>query len=45
MDTLQRAVEQKLIVFDEEQKYITYLRQNKKRNFQNPEEKVQAETI
>jgi type I restriction enzyme M protein len=45
MDTLQRAVEQNLIVFDEERKYITYLRQNKKRNFQNPEEKVQAETF
>jgi type I restriction enzyme M protein len=45
MDTLQRAVEQRLIAFDEEQKYITYLRQGKKRNFQNPEEKVQAETF
>jgi type I restriction enzyme M protein len=45
MDTLQRAVERNLISFDEEQKYITYLRQGKKRNFQNPEEKVQAETF
>lgn len=45
MDTLQRAVERNLIAFDEEQKYITYLRQGKKRNFQNPEEKVQAETF
>ncbi len=45
MDTLQRAVEKNLIAFDEERKYITYLRQNKKRNFQNPEEKVQAETF
>jgi type I restriction enzyme M protein len=45
MDTLQRAVERNLIAFDDEQKYITYLRQGKKRNFQNPEEKVQAETF
>jgi type I restriction enzyme M protein len=45
MDILQRAVERNLIVFDEEQKYITYVRQGKKRNFQNPEEKVQAETF
>jgi len=45
MDTLQRAVERNLIAFDKEQKYITYLRQGKKRNFQNPEEKVQAETF
>lgn len=45
MDILQQAVERGLIAFDQEQKYITYLRQSKKRNFQNPEEKVQAETF
>jgi type I restriction enzyme M protein len=45
MDILQKAIAQDLIVFDDEQKYITYVRQGKKRNFQNPEEKVQAETF
>jgi type I restriction enzyme M protein len=33
-----------LISFDEERKYITYIHQNKRRNFANPEEQVQAET-
>jgi type I restriction enzyme M protein len=45
MDILQRAVELELIAFDQEQKYISYLRQGKRRNFQNPEEKVQAEAF
>lgn len=45
MDILQKAIEKNLIALDEEKKYITYVRQNKKRNFQNPEEKVQAETF
>ncbi|HEX8775433.1 MAG TPA: N-6 DNA methylase [Pyrinomonadaceae bacterium] len=45
MDILQRAVERNLIAFDEERKYITYVRQGKRRNFQNPEEKVQAEAF
>lgn len=45
MDILQESVERNLISFDEEQKYITYVHQGKKRNFQNPEEKVQAETF
>src|SRR5215213_933435 len=45
MDILQKAIKQSLISFDEEQKYITYVRQNKRRNFQNPEEKVQAEAF
>lgn len=45
MDTLQIAIERKLIAFDEDRKYIKYLRQDKRRNFQNPEEKVQAETF
>ena len=45
MDILQKAIERKLIVFDSEQKNITYVRQNKRRNFQNPEEKVQAEAF
>ncbi len=45
MDILQKAVAQNLISLDDEQKYITYVRQNKRRNFQNPEEKVQAEAF
>ncbi len=45
MDILQKAIEKNLILLDDERKYITYIRQNKKRNFQNPEEKVQAETF
>lgn len=43
MDILQEALNKSLVAFDEDQKYITYLHQGKKRNFQNPEEKVQAE--
>lgn len=45
MDILQKAISENLISFDNEQKRITYVRQNKPRNFQNPEEKVQAETF
>jgi type I restriction enzyme M protein len=45
MDILQEAVERKLISFDDEGKFITYIHQNRKRNFQNTEEKVQAETF
>ena len=38
------GIQNNLIKFDEEQKYITYIHQNnKKRNFTNPEEQVQAE--
>lgn len=44
-DLIQQGIEKKLIEFDEEQKYITYLHQGKRRNYQNPEEKVQAETF
>ena len=45
MDILQKAAAQNLIAFDDGQKYITYVCQNKRRNFQNPEEKVQAEAF
>ncbi|HLO84224.1 MAG TPA: type I restriction enzyme HsdR N-terminal domain-containing protein, partial [Nostocaceae cyanobacterium] len=45
MSLIQKGIEQGLIKFDEEQKYITYIHQNKKRNYTNPEEKVQAETF
>lgn len=33
-----------LISFEDEGKTIRYIHQNKKRNYNNPEEKVQAET-
>lgn len=44
-DLIQQGIQKKLIEFDEEQKYIKYLHQDKRRNYQNPEEKVQAETF
>jgi len=44
MNLIENGLKQGLIKFDEEEKFITYLQQNKKRNYQNPEEKVQAET-
>jgi len=43
MNLIDIGVEKGLISFDSEQKYITYIEQNKKRNYTNPEEKVQAE--
>lgn len=41
---LDNGVKNKLIKFSEDKKTIYYLHQNKKRNFLDPEEKVQAET-
>jgi len=45
MDIIQKGIKQGLITFDEEKKYITYVHQDKKRNYTNPEEQVQAETF
>lgn len=45
MSLIQQGIEQRLIKFDDEQKYITYIHQNKRRNYSNPEEQVQAETF
>lgn len=45
MNLIEQGIEQSLISFDEEKKYITYIHQNKKRNYSNPEEQVQAETF
>lgn len=43
-DLINLGIEKNLISFDEDYKYITYIHQNnKKRNFTNPEEIVQAE--
>jgi hypothetical protein len=40
-----QGVRKKLIALDDEGKYIIYLNENKRRNYSNPEEKVQAETF
>ena len=45
MTIIEQGIQKGLISFDEERKTITYLHQNKKRNYNNPEEKVQAETF
>lgn len=45
MNLIEKGIENELISYDEEQNFITYKYQNKKRNFNNPEEKVQAETF
>jgi type I restriction enzyme M protein len=43
MNLIELGIKKDLISFDSEKKYITYIEQNKKRNYSNPEEKVQAE--
>ncbi|WP_212741824.1 N-6 DNA methylase [Campylobacter sp. MIT 12-5580] len=46
MDNLiERGLQEKLICFDEKQETITYIYQNKKRAYTNPEEKIQANTF
>lgn len=45
MNLIDTGIEQGLIRFDEERNFITYIHQSKKRNYNNPEEKVQAETF
>ncbi len=45
MSLIDTGIEKGLIKFDEEKNFITYIHQNKKRNYNNPEEKVQAETF
>ena len=45
MHLIQEGIDKGLITFDDEKKYITYVRQNKRRNYSNPEEHVQAETF
>ena len=44
-DYIKIGVEQGYISFDKEMSKITYTYQNKQRNYNNPEEKVQAETF
>lgn len=45
MNIIQNGINKKLISLDDDEKYITYLNENKRRNYTNPEEKVQAETF
>ena len=44
-DYIQLGIDKRLISFNEDKSRITYLCQNKERNYNNPEEKVQAETF
>lgn len=45
MDLIEKGLEKGLVKFDADRNFITYVHQNKKRNYSNPEEKVQAETF
>jgi type I restriction-modification system DNA methylase subunit len=45
MSLIEIGIDKGLIKFDEEKNFITYLHQNKKRSYNNPEERVQAETF
>lgn len=45
MNLIETGIEKGLIRFDDDRNFITYVHQNKKRNYNNPEEKVQAETF
>lgn len=45
MNLIETGIEKGIIKFDDERNFITYTFQNKKRNYNNPEEKVQAETF
>ena len=45
MDLIAEGLKHKLIRFEDDGKYIVYLPQNKRRNYSNPEEKVQAESF
>jgi type I restriction enzyme M protein len=43
MNLIEKGIQKGLISLNEDQTFITYLHPNKKRNFNNPEEKVQAD--
>jgi len=45
MNLIDKGIEQGLIRFDEARNFVTYIHQNKKRNYNNPEEKVQTYTF
>lgn len=44
INLIAEGIKKGLISFDDEQKFITYIHQNKKRNYSNPEEQIQAES-
>ena len=44
MDLIQEGLKRDLIQFDSKGKYVSYPRQQKRRNFEDPEEKVQTDT-
>lgn len=43
LDLIQKGIKENLIKLDEEAYTITYIHQNKKRNYANPKEKIQVE--
>lgn len=45
MDLIAEGLKQNLIRFEDDRKYIVYVHQNKRRNYTNPEEAVQAESF
>lgn len=45
MNLIEQGINKRLIKFDEDRKYVTYIHQKKKRNYSNPEEKVQVESF
>lgn len=45
MNIVNVGIKKKLITLDDDGKYIVYINENKRRNYANPEEKVQAETF
>ena len=45
MDLIAEGIRKNLIRLEDGGKYIVYLPQQKRRNFENPEEKVQAEAF
>jgi type I restriction enzyme M protein len=45
MDLIAEGIKQKFIVFEDQAKYITYSHQGKRRNYGNPEEKVQTDSF
>ena len=45
MDLIAEGIKQRIIRFEDDGKYIVYVHREKRRNFTNPEEKVQAEAF
>lgn len=45
MDIIEKGLDENLIRFEDDRKYIVYVHQDKRRNYTNPEEVVQAEAF